>query len=446
MVALPPAGAMRSTDPTRNPLYRPYQPFGSALELFYAKDDEVLMSGPAGTGKSRACLEKMNFCASKYAGMRGLIVRKTRESLTQSAMVTLERFVLPQNGSVKFRTAEQEYRYTNGSVIVVGGMDKASKVLSTEYDLIYFMQAEEAVEEDWEVLVTRNRFGIMPYNQMIADCNPANPRHFLKLRCDAGVTRYIYSRHEDNPRLYDHAHKKWTPNGVSYIQKLDKLTGVRKKRLRDGMWVAAEGMIYENEWKYDIHVINHMKVPKDWTRIWSVDFGFNHPFVWQCWAINEDMEMFLIAEIYHTKLLVEDACDLIKIWMGQEDEPEPAAVVCDHDAEGRATMERHLEITTIPANKSVLEGIEGVKSMMAIKENGRPSIFFMRDTVMEVDYDLQEVGKPIDTISEIDGYEWDDAKKKEQPKKEYDDGMDATRYAVMHVIGEFGGWSSGMAH
>lgn len=35
-----------------------YAPVGSAAELFAARDTEVVLSGSAGTGKSRACLEK----------------------------------------------------------------------------------------------------------------------------------------------------------------------------------------------------------------------------------------------------------------------------------------------------------------------------------------------------------------------------------------------------
>ncbi|KAF0248638.1 MAG: phage terminase large subunit [bacterium] len=70
---------------------KPYQPHGAALELFYSKDPEVLLDGPADTGKSRACLEKLYICAHKYPGMRTLICRKTRRSLTQAAMVSFEK-------------------------------------------------------------------------------------------------------------------------------------------------------------------------------------------------------------------------------------------------------------------------------------------------------------------------------------------------------------------
>jgi phage terminase large subunit len=62
-----------------SPESKPYQPFGSAKEVFYAQDPEVLIAGAAGTGKSRAVIEKLYACAAiKNPGMRGLMIRKTR--------------------------------------------------------------------------------------------------------------------------------------------------------------------------------------------------------------------------------------------------------------------------------------------------------------------------------------------------------------------------------
>ena len=36
-----------------------YRPVGSALELFRCREPEVLLSGAAGTGKSRACADRV---------------------------------------------------------------------------------------------------------------------------------------------------------------------------------------------------------------------------------------------------------------------------------------------------------------------------------------------------------------------------------------------------
>jgi hypothetical protein len=54
----------------------------------------------------------------------------------------------------------------------------------------------------------------------------------------------LLSRHEDNPRLYNHSALSWTPEGLQYLAKLQRLSGVRRKRLYEGQWVAAEGSAY----------------------------------------------------------------------------------------------------------------------------------------------------------------------------------------------------------
>src|SRR5271165_3042864 len=126
---------------------------------------EVLLSGPSGTGKSRSVLEKLHLAAERYPGMRGLIVRKTRESLTESALVTFETHVVPEGHPALAgprRNQRHVYLYPNGSEIIVGGMrqagkDMTQKVMSTEYDVIHCQEAIELDEGEWEKLTTRLR-------------------------------------------------------------------------------------------------------------------------------------------------------------------------------------------------------------------------------------------------------------------------------------------------
>lgn len=271
-----------------------YRPRGSAVKVMEYRGDEVLMSGPAGTGKSRACLEKVALAALKYPGMKAAIVRKVGASLPASALKTWREDVIPEllaNNTVYFYGGSQEeppqYRFNNGSTVVIGGMDKPSKIMSTEYDLIFVQEATELTITDWEALTTRLRNGRLPYQQLIADCNPDMPTHWLKVRCDEGKTLMINCRHEDNPRLFDlrpDGTFTVTGYGARYMRKLDNLTGVRHQRLRLGLWVAAEGMIFE-DFRPELHLIDEMpKGWETWARYWAVDFGFTNPFVLQCWA------------------------------------------------------------------------------------------------------------------------------------------------------------------
>jgi len=65
-----------------NTIIEEYRPYGGNRELFRCRAPEILLSGPAGTGKTRANLELFNLLAMTYPGARLLMLRKTRRSLT----------------------------------------------------------------------------------------------------------------------------------------------------------------------------------------------------------------------------------------------------------------------------------------------------------------------------------------------------------------------------
>lgn len=417
---------------------RVFAPRGVLRELFERRDDQLLISGPAGTGKSRACLEKLHMAALKYPGMRALMVRKTLVSLTAAGLVTWREKVIAEAlaaGIVTYFGGNKErpaaYEYANGSVIVVGGLDRADKIMSTEYDMIYAQEAVELTIKDWENCTTRLRNGVMPYQQIIADCNPDAPFHWLNQRCERGDCVMLHSRHQDNPvyYVYDSNTYSLTDVGVSYLAKLDKLTGVRKLRLRDGKWAAAEGLVFD-EYDPAIHLIPRIRIPHEWRHFWTVDFGFVHPFVLQCWAEDPDGRLYMYREIYMTHRLVEDHARTIKAAMWDR-EPWPERIICDHDAEDRATLERHLGRPTYPAHKSVSDGLQAAQARFRDRGDGKPGVFFLESSLIERDPVLVADSMPTCTVEEFGGYVWQDPKKKaEGPVKEMDDGSDAYRYMV----------------
>ena len=408
----------------------PYIPHGECLSLFETEADEVLISGPAGTGKSRSCLEKIHYLMQRYDGARALIVRKTRASLTESALQTFERWVLgaghPMIQGGTQRRFRHNYLYPNGSEIIVGGIDNPTRIMSTEYDIIFVQEGIELIEGEWEDLSTRLRTGPVPHQAMIADSNPGPPTHWIKQRCDQGMTKLLESRHEDNPRLYDHDAKEWTQEGLVYIARLDKLTGARKQRLRFGKWVQAEGVVYEG---YDpkVHLIDRFDVPADWRRFRVVDFGFTNPFACLWFAADNDDRLYLYREIYHTQRTVKTHCETINKFTEPIEQ-----TICDHDAEDRATLEEN-GIPNIAANKTVSVGIQKVQERLAIADDEKPRIFIMRDSIVEIDQSLVEAKKPWCTEQEISDYVWANKANKEEPVKENDHGCDGIRYGVMYL-------------
>lgn len=420
-----------------------YAPRGSARALMHCRAPEVLVSGPAGTGKSRACLEKLHTMAllEANAGMRGLIVRKTLVSLGSTALETYKKQVAKEAieaGTVKFYGGSPQeqpgYRYPYGAFIAVGGLDRPSRIMSSEYDVVYVQEATELDIDDWEAAISRLRHGKVSFQQLIADCNPNMPTHWLKVRCDSGACLMLHSQHEENPILFTESGEV-TERGREYLEKLDSLTGVRYQRLRKGLWVSAEGIIYE-DFEPGVHVIDQFSIPWDWPRYWVVDFGYVNPFVLQWWAEDPDGRLYLYRELYRTRQLVEDhaRAALASVTRdGQWTEPRPTAVICDHDAEDRATLERHLGMSTVAATKTVSDGIQAAAQRLRTAADGRPRVYFLRDAVVHRDSELEDAKRPCSTIEEVPGYVWDTGggrKIKETPLKENDHGMDCFRYLV----------------
>jgi PBSX family phage terminase large subunit len=413
-----------------------YEPRGAARAVFTCKAPEVLLAGPAGTGKSRSALEKIHLLLLKYDGARALMCRKTLRSLTGTGLVTYREKIKPEiDGVTFFGGSAQEppqFRYPNGARFLVGGLDNPTKTLSSEYDIVYVQEATELSENDWEFLTRSLRWGVVPYQQMLADCNADSPYHWLKQRVDRGATTMLDSRHEDNPLLWDGT--TWTPFGTAYIARLDALTGVRKERLRYGRWAAAEGLVYDG-FDRAIHLIDRFEIPASWRRIRSIDFGYSNPFVCAFWAIDPDGRMYLYREIYRSQRIVSDhAIQINALSAGERIE----ASVADHDAEDRATL-RASGITTVPAQKQISVGIQKVQERLRVAGDGKPRIFILRDSLVERDDLLVEAKKPYATEQEIGSYVWpkgiDGKAVKEVPVDLDNHGMDAMRYAVMHVDG-----------
>lgn len=451
-----------------------YEPRGAALEFMKDRSAEVLLAGAAGTGKSLAMLFKLHITCLMVPGVRSLLVRQTHASLTGTTLVTFERAVILEalgagivswfGGSAR---APAAYKYSNGSVILVGGLDRPEKFLSSEFDRIAIDEATEITETALETLITRLRGNAPTYKQIVAACNPGAPLHFLKLRADRGAMKMMHSTHRDNP-AYVNTDGSLTERGADYMSKLEALTGVRRLRLRDGLWAAAEGVIYD-EFDPSIHLVDLddiipnaaekkaelgreltvADIPENWPRFWAVDFGFVNPFCCQMWAETPDGQLVLYREIYHThKTVDQHAADIMacvsvadpshvgrrgdvassgRIWT----EPKPKAVVCDHDAEGRATLAKELNLPTRAAGKKVKEGIERTQVRFRRRADGKPGLVFLRNALVRRDQDLADAKKPTCTVEELPAYIWDirdGGKTKDEPVKENDHGADTMRY------------------
>ncbi len=279
---------------------------------------EQLLEGAAGTGKSMAVGFWLDTVARTFPGVRILVIRKTRVSLSQSWMVTFETKVLRENDPVAMgatRAHRQAYRYPNGSEIVLGGMDNPTRTFSTEYDVIYVNEATEFAEEEVEQLHRALRNGKLPFQCMVLDCNPDSEFHWLNKRCENGPTVRRVTRLWHNPAYYDA--NGWTVQGAEYRAGLmSTMSGVRYQRLVEGRWVTAEGTIIPLD--KSTHVVKaaiefqRHKRPRIVVEGWpapvdvrffygTFDHGFRNPGTFQVWAVDDQRRRFLVEEHYRAR-------------------------------------------------------------------------------------------------------------------------------------------------
>lgn len=221
------------------------------MEFINSTAREIVIHGPARTGKTFAGLWKLDYYANLYLCCRMLLLRKTRESMSESVLVTLEEDVLgeshPALGSDVRRENRHAYVYPNGSAIIVAGLtqsnkDQRAKIMSTEYDMIFIPEVTELRESEYSKLLTRLSHNRMPFQQLLSDCNPDAPLHWLYQRQFSGMP-FLASRLQDNPKFHDGMN--WNQTGLEYLATLELLTGTERARLKEGQWVQASGLVFD---------------------------------------------------------------------------------------------------------------------------------------------------------------------------------------------------------
>lgn len=407
----------------------PFIPLDWQIAPWRDKTKILLLTGSAGGGKSRLAAEKMHAFCKKYSGSMGLMLRKTRNSMTNSTVLFMEKTVIGDDPSVTHYPSKNRFEYTNGSILAYGGManeEQREQIRSIgqggSVDVVWMEEANRFTEDDYQELLGRLRGKAAGWRQVILTTNPDAPTHWIKRRLmDGNEAAVYYSGAVDNPH-----------NPDEYRDTLASFTGILGKRLNLGLWVQAEGVVYE-QFSDELHVIDPFEIPEDWQRIRSIDFGFTNPFICQWYAIDPDGRMYLYREIYMSQRLVEDHARQIN---GLSENENIWLTVADHDAEDRATLQKY-GVSTQPAKKDVSPGIQAVQARLVKAGDGKPGLFVVRGATVETDRKLEANKLPVSTLEEFPGYVWPETKDgkeaKEAPVKLNDHGMDALRYAVMAV-------------
>lgn len=405
---------------------------GGPLELLKAHDHEVICVGPADSSKTwSGCVKAYMLCADKNRkGVHGCMIRKVYNSLHESSLRTFKTIV--QGMPIRDFGGQytDKFIFPNKSELVPIGMDKPDKLLSSEWDFAFISQAEELQESDWEMIASRctGRGAVVAYPQVFGDCNPSGTRHWIRERARRGTLRLLTATHKDNPALYDDF-GQITAEGIKRIGHLEKtLTGVRRKRLLEGIWATAEGAVYDI-FNPAVHVC--IRSPMEMKRWFlACDEGYTNPFSILLVGEDSDGRRHVFREFYQRGVLPEDSVVVIKSWFTDIRNAKiefPQAVRCelaavDEAAAGLIASLKKVDVNAKGGKGLVYDGINLVQNGLKVAGDGRPRLSFDPSC--------------IETTNEMESYVW----KKDSddvPEKEFDHSADALRY--LYVVLSTGG-------
>lgn len=73
-----------------------------------------------------------------------------------------------------------------------------------------------------------------------------------------------------------------------------------------GDWNSVEGAFFDDDWNPAVHVIKPFKVPRDWPKFRSMDWGYKAPGVIGWWAMDKDENLYCFYEFSFQKMRAEE--------------------------------------------------------------------------------------------------------------------------------------------
>lgn len=296
------------------------EPNPKQQEFFKATGRHIAYGGARGGGKSWAMRRKFVLLASKYPGLRLLLLRRTFPELEGNHILPLRKELY---GYAKYTESKRVFTFPNGSIIKLGFCDTESDAFQyqgQEYEVIGFEEATQFTESQMQFITTCNRSTRTDFTPRIYyTCNPGGPGHNYIKRL------FIDKEYRDgeNPddytfiqaRVYDNA--ALMENDPGYLNVLKALPPNKRRAHLDGDWDVVDGQYFE-EFNRSVHVVDPFIIPQDWKRFRAMDWGYNDPCAVLWFAINGDRRIYVYREMYVTKMNASDVASTIIKLSGKE--------------------------------------------------------------------------------------------------------------------------------
>lgn len=366
--------------------------------------DAIICDGSIRSGKTVSMtVGFFLWSMATFDGQKFAICGKTIESLRRNVILNLREWI-PEDLQITERRAENKIVVSDGcghenTYFMFGGRDESSYTLVQGITLAGALLDEVALMPRSFVEQVCARCSVSG-SKLWFNCNPDGPEHwFYKnwvLKCKEMNALHIHFTMADNLSLADEIRARYER----------MYEGVFYQRYILGLWVLAEGLVYNFQEEY----ITDKQTPGAEYYI-SIDYGTLNPFSAGLWSVTGSKAV-RIKEYYYDgrntkrQLTDEEYCNEIEKLA--KDRP-ITKVIVDPSAASFITALKRRGFRVQQADNSVLDGIR------------RTSVYLKNGNI--------KIHRScVDAIREFGLYRWDDKKTVDTVVKENDHAMDDIRY------------------
>jgi hypothetical protein len=310
---------------------------GPQTQFLAAGEREVLYGGSAGGGKSYAMLaDPLRYMG--HPSFSGLLLRHTTEELRELVWKSQEIYPKIWKG-IKWSERKMQWVAPSGARLWMSYLDRDDDVLRYQglaFSWIGFDELTQwATPFAWNYMRSRLRTASsdLPI-YMRATTNPGGPGHgwvkkmFIDpapygktfdatdietgevLKYPAGHSKagqslfkrkFIPARLSDNPYLSREG---------DYEAMLLSLPEQQRRQLLEGDWDIKEGAAF-TEFNRDIHVVEPFRIPSNWVKFRSCDYGYGSYSGVLWFAVSPSEQLIVYRELYVSKVLATDLADMI---------------------------------------------------------------------------------------------------------------------------------------
>ncbi|WP_279280357.1 PBSX family phage terminase large subunit [Enterococcus gallinarum] len=380
--------------------------------------DGIIADGAIRSGKTISMsLSFVMWAMSTFDNQNFGMAGKTIGSFRRNVLFWLKLMLFARGYRFKDHRADNLLEVSKGNITnffyIFGGKDERSQDLIQGITLAGMFFDEVALMPESFVNQATGRLSV-DGSKMWFNCNPDGPYHWFKVNWIDKLAEknliYLHFTMDDNLSLSEKIKQRYR----------SMYSGVFYSRYILGLWVAAEGIIYDM-FDQSKHVYNKLADIIFGDNYISIDYGTQNATVFLLWQKGKDGVWYCTKEFYYsgrdTKKQKTDKefADELEAFVG---ETNVKKIIVDPSAASFIAELKQRGFQIKKANNDVLDGIRFTGSLL-----NEEKIAFSESCV--------------NTLKEFSSYTWDPKatdRGEDKPVKTNDHAMDAVRYFCYTIL------------